>query len=76
MKLFLDDELIAENDNINILFNIRNEKIKETLFELEVDNYIDKYAIKDWLFGLDGNREKEFFLNEGPGYLFKIISGE
>lgn len=76
MKLFLDDELIAENDDINILFNIRNEKIKEILSILEEDGYVDKYAFEDWLFGLDGNREKEFFLNEGPGFLFKITSGE
>lgn len=45
-------------------------KIKEIVMDLFDDDIIDKYAVTDWLFGLDEDTSKTFFLNEHIGYHF------
>lgn len=71
MKLFKDEELIAEG-SLEELLKIRKKSIYDTLIEFEENGYCDKYAFEDWLFNIDENKELNFYLNEGPGVNFEI----
>jgi len=71
-NLKLDGNIVSTHRTINEAFKARNEKVREICLELYDNDTIDKYAVEDWCFGLDSNKDMSFYLDEGCGYSIDI----
>lgn len=74
--LKVDGETVSTHTTLDDAFKARNAKVREICQELYDDNTIDKYAMQDWCFDLDNNKNMSFYLNEGCGYSIDIVEAK
>jgi hypothetical protein len=71
-KLKVDGNLVSTHNTLDEAFKARNDKVREICLNLYDNDTIDKYALQDWCFDLDNNREMSFYIDEGCGYSIDI----
>ena len=71
--LKVDGETVSTHTTIDDAFKARNAKVREICQQLYDNDEIDKYAMQDWCFDLDNNKDMKFYLNEGCGYEIDIV---
>lgn len=71
-SISLNGEEKARVSTLEEALTKRNELVKDTLSTLYDNDEIDKYAVEDWMWGLDENKDLEFYVDEAYGYEFKI----
>lgn len=67
-NLKVDCEVVSTHETLEEAFTARNDKVREILNNLYDDDVIDKEAMVDWGFGLEENKELEFYIDEHCGY--------
>ena len=72
-KLKVDGETVSTHKTLDDAFKARNAKVREICQELYDSDTIDKYAMQDWCFGLDNNKDMSFYLDEDCGYSIDIV---
>lgn len=71
--LKVDGETVSTHTTLEDAFKARNAKVRAICRELYDNDTIDKYAMQDWCFDLDQNKNMTFYLNEGCGYSIDIV---
>lgn len=71
-KLKVDGNIVSTHNTLDEAFKARNDKVREICLNLYDNDTIDKYALQDWCFDLDNNREMSFYIDEGCGYSIDI----
>jgi hypothetical protein len=71
--LNVDETAVSTHSTLDDAFKARNEKVREICLDLLDNGTIDKYAVEDWCFDLDNNREMSFYIDEGCGYSIDIV---
>lgn len=71
-KLKVDGNIVSTHNTLDEAFKARNDKVREICLSLYDNDTIDKYALQDWCFDLDNNREMSFYIDEGCGYSIDI----
>ena len=71
-KLKVDGNIVSTHNTLDEAFKARNDKVREICLNLYDNDTIDKYAVQDWCFDLDNNREMSFYIDEGCGYSIDI----
>ena len=74
--LKVDENAVSTHRTLEDAFKARNEKVREICRDLCDDGTIDKYAVEDWCFGLENNREMSFYIDEGCGYSIDIVEAK
>jgi hypothetical protein len=72
-NLTVDGNIVSTHNTLDEAFKARNAKVREICLELYDNDTIDKYAVEDWCFDLDSDRNLSFSLNVGPGYSIDIV---
>jgi len=71
-NLKVDNEIVSTHETLEEAFTARNAKVRKILNDLYDDDVIDKEAMVDWGFGLEENKDMEFYINEHCGYAVDI----
>ena len=74
--LKVDENAVSTHRTLEEAFKARNDKVWDICLDLLDNGTIDKYAVKDWCFGLENNREMSFYIDEGCGYSIDIVESE
>lgn len=72
-ELQVDGETVSTHETLDDAFKARNAKVREICYELYDSDTIDKYAMQDWCFAIDNNRDMSFYLDEDCGYSIDIV---
>lgn len=73
-NLKVDGNIVSTHSTIEEAFKARNAKVREICRELYDNDTIDKYAVNDWCFDLDNNKNMSFYIDEGCGYSIDIVN--
>ena len=71
-NLKVDGNIVSTHRTLGEAFKARNDKVREICLELYDNDTIDKYAVQDWCFELDNNKNMSFYIDEGCGYSIDI----